>query len=106
MNGMSRPAHYVGVDQDIKGGMTPIGRIIRDAWVFGLIPETETGAGWTLADINQLSGRLNEVWDRYGCLVSGLPPELAERHQRIHAEAVRLARAAGWSGEAEVADDE
>ncbi|HPE59178.1 MAG: hypothetical protein KDI15_01980 [Thiothrix sp.] len=103
---MSRPEHYVGVDQDINGGMTTIGRMIRDAWVFGLIPKSETGAGWTLAEINALSGRVNDAWDRYGCLVSHLPPELAGRHRHIHAEAVRLARAAGWSGEAEVADDE
>jgi hypothetical protein len=37
---------YVGIDKDPKGAMNPTGNIIRDAWVFGLIPETETCEGW------------------------------------------------------------
>ena len=39
---MSKPTKYVGIHKDINGGMTTIGKIIRDAWVFELIPETET----------------------------------------------------------------
>ena len=42
---------YPGIDKDRYGGMTDIGRIIRDAWVFGLIPETETGIGWTYSRV-------------------------------------------------------
>ncbi len=29
---------YVGIEQDENGGMTHYGLIVRDAWVFGLIP--------------------------------------------------------------------
>ena len=36
---------YSGIDKDPKGAMNPTGNIIRDAWVFGLIPETQTCEG-------------------------------------------------------------
>ncbi len=85
--------------------MTAIGKLIRDAWVFGVIPETETCAGWDLARIDALLHKVNDEWDKYGCLVSHLPDELRERHQRIHGEAIERARAAGWSGEIETEDE-
>jgi hypothetical protein len=86
--------------------MTTIGKIIRDAWVFELIPETETCEGWNLAGIDALLQKVNAEWDKYGCLVSHLPPELRERHERIHAEALEKARAAGWSGDDETDHEE
>lgn len=85
--------------------MTAIGKLIRDAWVFGVIPETETCAGWDLARIDALLHKVNNEWDKYGCLVSHLPEDLRERHQRIHGEAIERARAAGWSGEIETNDE-
>jgi len=85
--------------------MTAIGKLIRDAWVFGVIPETETCAGWNLARIDALLQKVNDEWDKYGCLVSHLPDELRERHRRIHGEAIERARAAGWSGEVETDDE-
>jgi len=102
---MTKPQTYIGIDQDMHGGMTSIGKLIRDAWVFGVLPETETCAGWNLARIDALLHKVNEEWDKYGCLVSHLPDELRERHQRIHGEAVERARAAGWSGEVETDDE-
>lgn len=102
---MSRPDKYVGIDNDLNGGMTNIGKVIRDAWVFGVIPETETCEGWNLAGIDALLQKVNTEWDKYGCLVSQLPGELRERHQRIHDVAMVKARAAGWSGEAETDDE-
>ncbi len=87
---------YVGIHKDRYGGMTPTGNIIRDAWVFGLIPETETCEGWPLAHIQQLYDRVTKAWEPYGHLVSNLPPELRERHARIYAEAVQRARELGW----------
>jgi hypothetical protein len=102
---MAKPHTYVGVDKDINGGMTTIGKIVRDAWVFGLIPETETCEGWNLAGVDALLQKVNNEWDKYGCLVSHLPPELFERHQRIHKAAVETAHAAGWSGEQETEDE-
>jgi hypothetical protein len=105
MEHMTKPQTYIGIDQDMHGGMTSIGKLIRDAWVFGVLPETETCAGWNLARIDALLHKVNEEWDKYGCLVSHLPDELRERHQRIHGEAVERARAAGWSGEVETDDE-
>jgi len=85
--------------------MTSIGKIIRDAWVFELVPETEMCEGWNSSAINALLQKVNDEWDKYGCLVSQLPPALMERHQRIHGEAVEKAKASGWRGEQETQDD-
>ena len=92
---MTKPQTYIGIDQEIHGGMTAIGKLIRDAWVFGVIPETETCAGWNLARIDALLHKVNDEWDKYGCLVSHLPGELRERHQRIHGEAMERATSCG-----------
>ena len=96
---------YVGIDNDLFGGMTTIGKTIRDARVFGLIDETETCKGWNLAGINALLEKVNAEWDKYGCLVSHLPEELFARHQRIHGEAVKTAREQGWDGDYETHSD-
>jgi len=102
---MNKPDTYVGIDNDINGGMTTIGKIIRDAWVFGLIPETETCEGWNLAGIDDLLQKLNSEWDKYGCLVSHLPKDLFDRHQVIHDAAMKKAHEQGWSGEHETDDE-
>ena len=102
---MARPGTYVGIDKDVFGAMTTIGKIIRDAWVFGLIPETETCGGWSGGQIDVLLDKVNAEWDKYGCMVSQLPAELRERHQRIHDVAIAQAKSAGWSGEQETLDD-
>jgi len=103
---MAKPDRYVGIHNDIHGGMTSIGKIIRDAWVFELIPETETCENWNLARIDALLQKVNTEWDKYGCLVSHLPDDLRARHTRIHGEALEKARAAGWSGETETGDED
>lgn len=101
---MTNTKIYPGIDQDPKGGMTPTGNIIRDAWVFGIIPETETCAGWTIQGIDALYDKVTAAWGPYGHLASRLPPELRERHQRIYAAAVVRARAEGW--DPELGDDD
>ena len=103
---MAKPDRYVGIDKDIQGGMTTIGKVIRDAWVFGIIPETETCEGWNFAGIDALLDKVNREWDKYGCLVSNLPEELFQRHQKIHGEAMARAKAEGWSGEVETDDED
>ena len=103
---MAKPNIYIGINNDVNGGMTTIGKLIRDAWVFDILPETETCEGWNLARIDALLDKVNKEWDKYGCLVSHLPAELFERHQKIHGEATKIARAAGWSGEHETDDED
>ena len=102
---MARPGTYVGINNDVNGAMTTIGKIIRDAWVFELISETETCEGWNQAGIDALLDKVNAEWDKYGCMVSQLPEALRERHRQIHDEAIANAKAAGWSGELETHDD-
>ena len=96
---------YVGIHNDQFGGMTTIGKLVRDAWVFGLIEETETCEGWNLAGIDSLLDKVNAEWDKHGCLVSRLPEELFKRHQRIHGDAVEKAREMGWDGDYETHSD-
>lgn len=102
---MSRPDKYVGINNDVNGGMTTIAKIIRDAWVFGIIEETETCEGWNFAGVDALLDKVNKEWDKYGCLVSHLPPELRERHTRIHDAAIQYAKEQGWCGEFETEDE-
>lgn len=101
---MQQPPTYVGLDQEINGGMTSTGKIIRDAQVFGLIPEDETCAGWTAAGIETLWEKVNVEWEKHGFSVAALPDPLRARFLRIQSAAVDRARAAGWSGEAELSD--
>lgn len=102
---MAKPQTYVGVNNDNNGGMTSVGKIIRDAKVFGLIEDDETCEGWNLGRIEALLDKVDKEWDKYDCLVSHLPDDLFKRHQEIHDKAIEVARAAGWSGEAETDDE-
>ena len=89
---------YVGLHQD-KHGITQLGRIVLDGWVFGLIPETEDCAGWELGRMQMLMDQIGAEWDKYANLPSRLPAELRERHTRIYAEAMAQARQKGWDPE-------
>ena len=100
------PKTYVGLDNDINGGMTMIGKVIRDAWVFEILPETETCDGWEMSRIDTIHQQVNAEWDKYGCLVSGLPEELRVRHKRIYDEAIALAKSRGWDPEDITLDDD
>jgi len=87
---------YVGINNDKDGGMTDTGKIIRAAWVFDIIPETETCENWLPQGIQGLWDKTNDEWEKYGFLVSNLPPELREKFERIHKEAVENAKKLGW----------
>lgn len=95
---------YVGVDADRDGGMTHMGQIIRDAWVFGLLPETETGAGWPASQMQILYEKVSAAWAPYANLPSRLPDELRARHTRIYEQAIAQARQRGW--DPELGDDD
>lgn len=87
---------YVGVENDTHAGMTHIGRVIRDAWVFGILPEDENCAGWDAARIQNLYEKVYAAWELHGHLPSNLPEPLRSRYVEIYERAVRNARAAGW----------
>ncbi len=100
-----RSDRYVGVHDDLYGGMTELGRIVREAWVFGLLPESEDCKGWDRARIDDLYARVSVAWEPWGHMVSRLPDELRARHARIFEAAIRRARASGWSAELDDEDE-
>ncbi len=89
---------YVGFRND-KHGMTQLGRIVLDGWLFGLIPEAEDCAGWDLGRMQILMEKVEFEWDKYGNLPSRLPPELRQRHTEIYARATAIAWEKGWNPE-------
>jgi len=95
---MAQP-DYCGIDNDHFGGMTPIGTIIKDAWVFGVLPESETCEGWSHDRLQIIHDKTRDEWDKYGCLVSNLPDDLRQRHSEIHQAAIDRARTLGWNPE-------
>ena len=95
---------YVGIDKDEKGGLTHLGRMVRDAWVFGILPESETCAGWDHARMQSLYEQVYAAWEPYAHLPSRLPEDLRERHTRLYAQAIATARDEGW--DAELGEDE
>jgi hypothetical protein len=96
--------NYPGLEADQRGGLTGAGRVIMDAQVFGLLAETETGAGWSMARLQNLAEQVNKAWESYGGLPSRLTEDFRARHERIYSAAVERARAIGWDDELQ--DDE
>jgi hypothetical protein len=96
---------YCGIHKDPEGAMNPTGNIIRDAWVFGLIPDTETCEGWTAQRVSGLYDQVSQEWDKYGHMVSQLPPDLANRHRAIYDAAIANARQLGWDPNGALDDD-
>lgn len=103
---MKKDQRYVGIHNDLYGGMTDAGKIIRDAWGLGLLPETETCAGWNAAAIEGLWAKVNDAWQAYDFSVAKLPAEMRERYLRIQEQAMQRAIAAGWNSATDLYDDE
>jgi len=89
---------YCGYFADAHG-LTQVGRVVLDAWVFGLLPESEDCKGWDLQRMQALMQKVQAQWDAYGNLPSRLPPELAERHRAIYDRAMQRARELGWNAQ-------
>lgn len=89
---------YVGFNND-KHGITQLGRIVLDGWLFGLIPEAEDCSGWEIGRMQNLMERVQAEWDKYGGLPSLLQEDLRTRHAEIYDRALKLARAKGWDPE-------
>jgi len=95
---------YAGLTNDENCGMTHFGQMVKDAWVFGLIPDSEDCAGWDNGQMQVLYERICEQWEPYANLPSRLPKELLERHTLIYREAISYAKANGW--DPELGDDD
>lgn len=89
---------YVGFKND-KHGMTQLGRIVLDGWLFGFIPETEDCTGWEMGRMQMLMDKVQDEWDKYGNLPSRLPDDLRQRHVELYEKAMALARSKGWNPE-------
>jgi hypothetical protein len=89
---------YTGLHND-KHGLTQLGRIVLDAWLFGLIPETEDCTSWPVGRMQSLMEQVQVEWDKYANLPSRLPPDLFRRHGELYEQAIRTARAKGWDPE-------
>ena len=90
---------YPGINNDIEGGMSMVGKIILDARVFGILPETETCEGWDIGRLEAINQQVNDEWDKYSCMVSNLPEELCARHKQIYDQAIARAKEKGWNPE-------
>jgi len=95
---MGKKMLYEGFNQDTHG-MTMLGRIVLDAWLFDLILRSEDCAGWDLQRMQQLMDKVNIQWDQYGNLPSRLPPEMLEKHTELYNWAAQRARERGWDPE-------
>jgi hypothetical protein len=89
---------YVGYLND-KHGITQLGRVVLDGWLFGFIPETENCTGWEIGRMQALMDQVEKEWDKYGNLPSRLPPELRRRHVELYVKAIETAREKGWDPE-------
>ncbi|MBN8475645.1 hypothetical protein [Sulfuritalea sp.] len=89
---------YPGLNND-KHGLTQLGRIVLDGWLFRLIPETEDCTGWSGGRMQALMEQVQTEWDKYANLPSRLPPDLLKRHGELYDQAIRTARAKGWDPE-------
>ncbi|MCP5279162.1 MAG: hypothetical protein H6935_12480 [Thiobacillus sp.] len=94
---------YCGFNND-KHGITQLGRIVLDGWLFGLIPETEDCTGWSVGRMQGLMEQVQDEWDKYSNLPSRLPDELRQRHADLYAKAIVTAKAKGW--DPELGDDD
>lgn len=103
---MNAPNTYVGIDNDLNGGMTDTGKIIRDGWAFGLIERSETCAGWNVTQIEVLWQRVQEQWQVHGFRVANLPEPVRARYLEIQSQAMAQARKAGWDPERDISDEQ
>lgn len=89
---------YVGFNND-KHGMTQLGRVVLDAWLFGFLPESEDCTGWEIGRMQTLMDQVEREWDKYGNLPSRLPEVLRGRHAALYQRAMGNARDRGWDPE-------
>ncbi len=101
----NKPRVYEGIHNDKFGGMTQLGQIIKDAWAFKILDESETCEGWPLHKIEAVWEKVHEAKRTAGVSVSFWPEDIRERHARIHEQAMEVAREKGWNPDTEIVDE-
>ena len=61
---------------DRYGGMMPTGLIIKDGWLFNLLPKAVTCEGWAAGQMQTLYEKEYADWEPYGHMISLLPDDL------------------------------
>lgn len=95
---------YVGLEQDLANGLTPLARVVLDARLFGLVAADESCSGWEPGRMQQLYERVFAAWEPYGHMPGNLPDGVREQHARMYSQSIEFARSAGW--DPELGDDE
>ncbi len=95
---------YAGLNNDENFGMTHFGQMVKDAWVFGLIPDAEDCTGWDGGQMQVLYDKIGVEWKKYANLPSLLPEELKNRHAKIYQDTTTKAKSNGW--DPELGDDD
>jgi hypothetical protein len=87
---------YAGIYNDEAGGLSRLGRIVMDAWVFEIIPSSETCAGWDAARMQALEQQVATAWAVYDNETSKLPDDLRMRHAMVYEHARMRGQDQGW----------
>ncbi len=94
-----------GIFEDKYGGLTTLGNIIRDAWVFEILPGNQICQGWSIGAFENLQDKLEAEIAKYGVSVRSWPEENQQRHFRILEDAIKRARESGWDPDGDIADE-
>ncbi|SFU82542.1 hypothetical protein SAMN05216339_11911 [Nitrosomonas eutropha] len=73
-----------------------MGRIVIDAWIFGILPENEICTGWDMSRMQVLYEEVYAAWEPYSHLPSLLLPELQQRHSVLYEQRITIVRNNGW----------
>lgn len=88
---------YVGIDNEEAGRLTDSARIVMDAWVFEIIPGTETCSDWDELQMRNLAEKVAVAWAQFDNDSANLPEDLRMRHAMIYEHARMRDRDAGWN---------
>jgi hypothetical protein len=76
--------------------LTETSRIILDAWVFEIIPASETCKDWDAAQLKTLANQVAAAWTPYGNEPGNLPDDLRTRRAMLYEHAKRHTENIDW----------
>lgn len=97
---------YPGYDNDPNLGMSQEAKLIRQAWAFDLLPESEKCVNWRVDQFEELWDKVNSVWEKAEFRLENLPDEVQKRYMDLQNSAFEAARQQGWDPNKLIEDDE
>ncbi|HEU4709308.1 MAG TPA: hypothetical protein VFS17_08350 [Methylophilaceae bacterium] len=88
--------NYPGIYKDEAGGLTPMGRTVMDAWVFEIIPTSETCEGWDLSRMDALARQVADKWAEFDNSPRNLPDDYRMRHAMLYEQARMRGEGVEW----------